>query len=75
MCENGSVEDEKHFVTEWERLDDQREAMKEEVGRVCNITNLEGFEVMKKLLGPECLKITAKHSRIMLDKRKDLMYE
>ena len=75
LCNNGEVEDERHFVTKCDKLEKERKAMKEEIGSLCDITDLTGFDLMKKLLEPECVKVTAKHLLNMLDRRRELMYE
>ena len=75
LCNKGKVEDEKHFITECSKLDVERKRMKEEVQTVCDIKDLKGFELMRKLLEPECLRLTAKHLILMIERRKEIMYE
>ena len=67
VCENGCVEDELHFINDCEKLFDERENMLYEIGSICDVSDLEGDELVKRVIQPDCLKITAKHLIIMMD--------
>ena len=74
MCNDGSVEDEMHFIFVCEKLEKERENMTDELKTICDLDTFVGIDKLKRMLEPDCLKVTANHLIVMLERRKELMY-
>ena len=75
VCEKGCVEDEEHIITVCEKFETEQTNLKAEFGSIRDLSNLSGTDLMREMLHPDCVKVTAKHISTMLDKRKDILYE